>query len=661
MATQTLSAGTNYSKGILVSIREMTETSDFTIKVAGKSFPVHRNVISAASSYFRAMFSSNMKEAQQGFADMKTIKPSILEKCIDFMYTGEVKVQIDEIQDILHASSLLQLDALTELSFEYLQENLSVNNCLVAVFLAKLYDRVNLLNIAEKIVYDKFEEVVSTDTFSAISCDDITRYLSKAEVSHEIKWNAIVTWLSVRHEEVERALPKLMDSIKNIPVNCLLETILNERMVFKNKQLVQCVIGRLFSKGQVAKVMNDFMAESFEELAERDDFVELNKEEIFLLFQSPKIKCSSEIIKWDAALKWSKNHPNSKKVFPKLFKLIKLDDLLLDFIGEVVRTEPLVRNSHGCTVMLMDALCAHGSVSKKPSSVASLRRDPHQHIAFLDKKSGQINTWIISEKTWHKLPEVKFGVDMQIVNVNNDLYVLSGSELFHWGGNNTSWSIKGNIRCKSGYRKLVAFQDNIYLVQEKFTLCYDPLGNSFKGNLPGCGLGYEFCAVATRAYIYAMGGLHTDQKAERFNPVTQTWSRLCLMRNSRRHASAVEFNGKIYVIGGFDGHRVSNSAERYNFETNTWTRVARMCVPRLDLFAFVDDKSIFAVGGENVDGVMNSAEVYDPNSNHWSTITIDGLPTKGSLTGCVYYIQNANISDEVTQNNVMHVTQIVTG
>ncbi|XP_077973389.1 uncharacterized protein LOC120337165 [Styela clava] len=666
MAMQTLSAGANYSKGILVLIREMTKTSDFAIKVAGKSFPVHRNVITAASSYFRAMFSSNMKEAQQGFADMETVKPTVMEKCIDFMYTGEVKVQMNDIEDILHASNLLQLDALTELSFEYLRENLSANNCLVAIYLAKLYDRVNLLNIAEKILYDKFDEVVSTDTFLAISCDDIARYLSKADANHIIKWNAVVTWLSIRQEEVEHCLPTLLNSIKNISANFFLETILNEPMVFNNKQSVQYIVELLLSnieeikknislenfmnlrktlkaqkikieRGRVAKVINDFMAGRFEQLFERDDFVELNEEEILLLFQSRRMKCSSERIKWDAALKWSKNQPNSEKVFPKLFKLIKLDDLPWDFVEKVVRTEPLVRNSHECTVMLMDALSAHGSVVKQPSSVASPKNNLNQHIVFLDKKNGQINAWSIINKTWHRLPKVKLGEDMQIVNVNNDLYVLSGSDLFHWGGNDTSWSLKTNKGCKSGYRKLVACQGNIYLVQYDSMQCYDPIPNNFKDNLPGCSLSYGFCAVATSACIYAMGGLYSDQRVERFNPDTKTWSRLSQMRNPRRLATAVEFNGKIYVIGGYDGHRVSNSVESYNFETNTWTRVARMCVPRCDIFAFVDDKSIFAVGGGNANSAIKSAEVYDPNINHWSPIQIDGFPTDG-FTGCVRYM-----------------------
>nr|XP_039262420.1 LOW QUALITY PROTEIN: kelch-like protein 12 [Styela clava] len=664
MASKSLSAGTDYTSTILHSIREMTETSDFTIKVTGQSFPVHRNVITAASSYFRAMFSSNMKEAQQGFADVKTVKPAIMEKCIDFMYTGEVKVQMDEIQGILHASSLLQLDSLTELSFEYLQKNLSVNNCLVAAYLAKLYDRVNLLNTAEQIVYDKFDEVVSTDTFAAISCEDITRYLSKANANHEIKWKAIVTWLSIRQEEVERVLPTLLNSIKNISVNFFLETILNESMMFRKKQLVHFIVDRLLSsieeiiknislenfmnlrkilntqkikiEGQVVKVMNDFMAENFEQLAERHDFAELNEEEIFFLFRSPKIKCSSERIKWYAALKWSKNHPNEKKVFPKLFKLMKLHDLSLDFIGKVVRTEPLVRNSHECTVMLMDAFSAHGSVSKHPSSVESPTKVPSQHIVFLNKKNGQVNAWSIMNKTWHRLPKVKLGEDMQIVNVNNDLYVSSESELFHWK-EDTFWSRKSYIRDKSGYCKLVACQGNLYLVQRYNMQCYDSIRNNYKNSLPGCVLGYGFCAVATRACIYAMGGLHTDQRAEKFNPVTKTWSRLSPMLNPRHHAAAVEFNGKIYVIGGEDGECISNSVESYNFETNTWTEVASMCVPRWDLFAVADDKNIFAVG-ENADGSTNSVDVYDPNSNHWSFTRIDGIATKSLLTGCVCHM-----------------------
>nr|XP_039261484.1 kelch-like protein 12 [Styela clava] len=225
-----ISVWTDYTRTILHSIREMTETCDFIINVDDESFPVHRNVISAASSYFRAMFSSNMKEAQQGFADMETIKPAVMEKCIDFMYTGEIKVQMDEVQYILIASNLLQLDLLTEISFTQLQENLSTSNCLVVSHYATVLNKLEVKKLAELKIINNFEDVISTDKFPTISFEDFSRYFFESVAGHEIKWGALVKWLLNKREETKPIYQKLLETLEYFPLDFLIKKALEGLM-----------------------------------------------------------------------------------------------------------------------------------------------------------------------------------------------------------------------------------------------------------------------------------------------------------------------------------------------------------------------------------------------------------------------------------------------
>lgn len=68
------------------------------------------------------------------------------------------------------------------------------------------------------------------------------------------------------------------------------------------------------------------------------------------------------------------------------------------------------------------------------------------------------------------------------------------------------------------------------------------------------------------------------------------------MHHRRCYVSVCELDGKIYAIGGHDGHNRLRAAEVYCPETNQWSLLASMTVKRSDADACVVDRKIYILG-----------------------------------------------------------------
>ena len=72
------------------------------ILVAGqRRLPAHRLVLSAASDYFAAMFTNDVREASMEEIKMKDVDPDALTSIVSFAYTGTIHIQL--MLNSLHA------------------------------------------------------------------------------------------------------------------------------------------------------------------------------------------------------------------------------------------------------------------------------------------------------------------------------------------------------------------------------------------------------------------------------------------------------------------------------------------------------------------------------------------------------------------------------
>jgi len=82
---------------------------DYTIIAGGLEMHVHRAVLVACSDYFRAMLTGDMRESRESCVTLQGISSFGLQAVIEFIYSGSMKISLDNVEEILAAASHLQV------------------------------------------------------------------------------------------------------------------------------------------------------------------------------------------------------------------------------------------------------------------------------------------------------------------------------------------------------------------------------------------------------------------------------------------------------------------------------------------------------------------------------------------------------------------------
>ncbi|CAC5365929.1 KLHL12 [Mytilus coruscus] len=99
------------------------------------------------------------------------------------------------------------------------------------------------------------------------------------------------------------------------------------------------------------------------------------------------------------------------------------------------------------------------------------------------------------------------------------------------------------------------------------------------------------------------------------------WQSVSTMTQRRGLAGVCVYRGEIYVCGGFDGYSRHTSMECYNPGTDQWRTLSGMAVGREGAGLVVAGDNIYCVGGYDGINLLDSAEKYDPNTEQWCNIS----------------------------------------
>jgi influenza virus NS1A-binding protein len=92
------------------------------------------------------------------------------------------------------------------------------------------------------------------------------------------------------------------------------------------------------------------------------------------------------------------------------------------------------------------------------------------------------------------------------------------------------------------------------------------------------------------------------------------------MSSARCAVGTAEFDGKLFVCGGYDRGECLKTVEVYDELRNKWKKLDPMLVPRGRFDITVVDGTVYAIGGCDGQNELNSAEMYDSVSNTWKLI-----------------------------------------
>ena len=138
----------------------------------------------------------------------------------------------------------------------------------------------------------------------------------------------------------------------------------------------------------------------------------------------------------------------------------------------------------------------------------------------------------------------------------------------------------------------------------------------------------ELAAAATGGRIYLLAGTAGGRGLanEEYDPATDAWRKrkeIPVSREGagRHHPGAAAWNGKIYLIGGFDfGNRPLDSALEYDPAADAWRALPPMPTPRGALGLVELEGKLYAIGGFGVQGDTGAAERYDPATERWTQL-----------------------------------------
>lgn len=170
-----------------------------------------------------------------------------LKEIVRFVYTGKLHCTLDNISDLLLASTHLQLTEATDLCCRYLTNLTNTNNSVDMYNLAEQFNLPLLKNKAMHLILDNFEDIASTrrdylrfsETFLAEILED-----NRLKVSNEIKlFEFVLSWMNHSRSDRVKYMYYLMSRIRFplIAPHDLVEIVMNEPVMKSDPQCLELI------------------------------------------------------------------------------------------------------------------------------------------------------------------------------------------------------------------------------------------------------------------------------------------------------------------------------------------------------------------------------------------------------------------------------------
>ena len=171
---------------MLTTLYKERQLCDVILKVENVRFYTHKVILVACCQYFAAMFRSGMAEAHTSEVELHDVDPVALENILTLFYTGKVVVNGQNVQSLLSAASLFQIDHLREACSNFLRHQLSPSNCLGIKAFAELHGCQSLAEAAQRHTLARFSEVSQENEFLMLSFDQIESLTSDNKLKGNI-------------------------------------------------------------------------------------------------------------------------------------------------------------------------------------------------------------------------------------------------------------------------------------------------------------------------------------------------------------------------------------------------------------------------------------------------------------------------------------------
>ncbi|XP_060869920.1 ring canal kelch homolog isoform X2 [Metopolophium dirhodum] len=518
----------------LQSLRKNEVLCDISIQTDDDKIVIgHKNVLIAGSPYFRAMF-SDFDESYKDLVNIRELDSSILQLLVDYIYTGEIMVSKENVQVLLPAANVLQLDFVIDACVEFIQKQLVPSNCLRIKAFADLHNCTELLSISEALIKNQFLEVVKSDEFLSLSSEALMKLISCNDLAvpfEEKVFECVIKWVKHDLDRRKDFLHELMEHVR-LPLlrPDILDNVVEEPLLNNSPKCNKFIIEAL--RFNLQKLVCHFSIPKSIRCKPRQ-FGGSQKS-----YTSPK--CYTEW--YDPATKLHENAPG-------------INDC---------------RETAGFGVISDQFVFVVGGVNGKSS----------KSVSMLDV-SSQSPSWVPMVDMLVSRRRLGVGIlndCIYAVGGLDDTCLLNSVEVFDVSIQ--KWQMVSSMSIERSNCGVGVFNNHLYAVggfsskNLKSVEYYDPSLDKWTPvaemsvSRQGVGVG------VLDGLMYAIGGFNGRvclKSGEVYRPNDGVWSAVADMEICRFRPGVVALDGLLYVIGGETDKSIVDTVEIYDPLTNTWT------------------------------------------------------------------------------------------
>ena len=513
--------------------RQSDKYTDVTLQSSNVDIRCHRNVLAAASDYLNAMFQCDVEDPVQ--MDMK---PEILTAIVDYIYTGEMQLDVDNVESLLKACDVLQLDTLKTACESFMLKQVKPANCVGFYQFAASYHLDELQQKARRMMRSEFKIVAFTDDFKKSSCKELIDLIKDDDVdvaSEDVVFDAVLGW--IQHDLHNR--------------KSFMETII------EHVRLPYCTTEYLQNMRDVYDLLTPKCFEYLHEaMAFQASTVHQHSSSRTVPRNNVRMKSCLVVVGGQTSSTQGGNKKHHLCEYyeedTSCWKQLTILPQSVGFMDSVCYTDRGLVVTGGSKGGAMDQCLLFDIGTKKWEEMPPLitKRYFHRSISLGDcvyvvggkdvdtKPLASVECLKLKSREWSSLPAMAHAVYTPLIaTYRNKLFVFGGRD-----------APKNNIRC---------------------TQVFDATQNKWSPLSPmpmECSFG---AAVTMNDSIYVVGG--ETRTCLKYSPASDVWTKLNRPQQKHGHAPAVVWRGSILLAAGVGADQNPSAVEQFDPVTNTWS------------------------------------------------------------------------------------------
>ncbi|XP_051259641.1 kelch-like protein 41a isoform X2 [Dicentrarchus labrax] len=218
---------------------------DCVLKVGDRSIPCHRLILAACTPYFRELFfSADGKEADKKEVLLENLDPGVMESIVNYMYSAEIDINDDNVQDILAVANRFQIPSVFTVCVNYLQKKLSKKNCLAIYRLGLMLNCARLAIAARDYIADRFETIAMDEDFLELAPPELYAIIGADALNvekEELVFETLMRWIRKDKEKRMTSLEEAFDCVRFrlLPEKYFKEKVEKEDLIKTNPELLK--------------------------------------------------------------------------------------------------------------------------------------------------------------------------------------------------------------------------------------------------------------------------------------------------------------------------------------------------------------------------------------------------------------------------------------